>query len=82
MIYVLEDDWKKIEESVGFRPVALFYHESNWKVCNPGDRMTRLSRITHDPRDACTVVFEHIHFEVVKHISKVKVRRKECRKEK
>ena len=64
MIYVLRPDWEVLEKR-GVTSTSLFRHEKDGKVCEAGDRMVKLGRLTHNPGDYSTLIFEHIHFEVV-----------------
>ena len=76
MIYVTKIQWDKLEEVLGADNLrAGDYHEHNGKACLPGERMIRLSHLTGKQEDCSTLVFEHIHFEVVDRIHRVKVRR-------
>lgn len=77
MIYVTKIQWDKLEEVLGADDLhAGCYHEHDGKVCLPGERMIRLSHLTGKQEDCSTLVFEHIHFEVVDRIHRVKVRRR------
>lgn len=77
MIFVTAEKWARLEESRGYNAVhSLFRHEHEGKVCEAGERMIRRGYLTGKPEDYSALVFEHIHFEVVDRIHKVKVRRR------
>ena len=64
MIYVKRSEWNKLEER-GATSTALFDHENDGKVCKAGERTVRKGRLTRNPKDYSTLIFEHIHFEIV-----------------
>ena len=64
MIYVRRADWEALEKR-GVTSTALFCHEKDGKICEAGDRMVKLGRLTRKPADYSTLVMEHIHFEIV-----------------
>lgn len=77
MIYVTSEKWRHLEESRGADALhTLSRHEHDGKVCEAGERMIRRGYLTGKPEDYSALVFEHIHFEVVDRIHKVKVRRR------
>lgn len=76
MIYVTSAEWKRLEESLGASNLrTCMRHEHEGKVCMGGERMIRKGYLTKKSEDFSALVFEHIHFEVVDRVHKVKVRR-------
>lgn len=64
MIYVKRSEWDRLE-SRGVTSTAIFDHEHDGTVCKAGERMVKKGRLTRNPGDYSTLIFEHIHFEIV-----------------
>ena len=77
MIFVTAAEWNRLEDALGAGALrAGVSHEHGGKVCEKGERMIRLGYLTRKPEDYSALGFEHIHFEIVDRVHRVKVRKK------
>lgn len=66
MYYITKSEWRKIKSNhPDYCGKAITRHEHNGKVCNPGDATCFEYLMPGAPNTGATLIFEHIHFEII-----------------
>lgn len=66
MLYIKKADFAKLKKQYsGYISKAILPHEWNGKKCNVGDWTAIEGCLTGDFSNGCTLIFEHIHFEII-----------------
>lgn len=66
MYTITKKQWEEIAyKHPDYAGVAIRKHQSNGKICNIGDKACFEYLLPGAPNTGATLVFEHIHFEIV-----------------
>ena len=66
MITIKKADFERLRRAhPDYIARCLITHEFDGKVCRRGEWMAFESVLTDDYSKGCTLVFEHIHFEII-----------------
>lgn len=66
MYYITKSDWRKIKERCpDYTGKSFTRHEHEGRICNPGDATFFEYLIPGAPNTGATLIFEHIHFEII-----------------
>jgi len=66
MFTIKKDDFDRLRrEHPDYISKAIKRHEWNGRICEAGDYMGFASVIEGDPKKGTTLIFEHIHFEII-----------------